>query len=187
MEEANTTMASRFGNMLRELRYGRHRKLYLVTIILTILLSIKLGNDFSKTWGLAVNRTDSLPDHIFFMEKTVLPGRGDYIVFVSDKPPRYFPAEQKFVKIVGGMSGDVVFVYEGKYAIRHANDGSVLVIGEAQEKDSNGRVLVPVKTGLIPDGHYFVYGLNPKSFDSRYAEMGLIPENHVIAKAHPIF
>ena len=39
----------------------------------------------------------------------------------------------------------------------------------------------------IPDNNYFVIGYNENSFDSRYAEFGLINEKEVIGVAKPLF
>lgn len=172
--------------MCREMFLGHKRWLYGITFVLAAVLGVSLGSDVSHYWGVALNRTDSLPQTFFFLEKTVLPGRMDYIVFTTSKPSPYFPASQRFAKRVAGIGGDLVFMFDGQYAVRHATTGRVVVVGKAQDKDSHGRALKATSTGVIPPDHYFVYGDNPMSFDSRYAEMGFIPKDHVIAKAHPV-
>ena len=49
-------------------------------------------------------------------------------------------------------------------------------IGKAKTQSKEGRQLTPIKAGIIPPGMVFVKGEHERSFDSRYEELGLIPE-----------
>jgi len=111
--------------------------------------------------------------------------RGTYIVF---KPPAraiYAPKGFDFVKEIAGVPGDVVqrkgrwFLLNGKY------------VAYALKKTRWGKPLYPWNLDgkgnkmIIPEGYYFVYGVNPRSYDSRY--YGLIPAKSIISCALPVF
>lgn len=46
-------------------------------------------------------------------------------------------------------------------------------------KYSDGGVLDPMSNQHIPKGQYFVAGVHPKSYDSRYADFGLIKQSQI--------
>jgi hypothetical protein len=57
-----------------------------------------------------------------------------------------------------------------------------------QSKTRDGRVLTPIATEFItiPPGFCFLYSSHPRSFDSRYREMGLVKETDLLGVAYPI-
>jgi len=40
---------------------------------------------------------------------------------------------------------------------------------------------------VIPKGHYYLWASHPSSFDSRYAEFSVIPDQQIIGTATRIF
>lgn len=107
--------------------------------------------------------TNSLPYNYFLELKKVTPIKGQYTVFNS---PWY---GGKVIKEIAGVSGDVMkYDAEGNLWI---NDQ---LIGRPKEKSLDGRTLTPLEPGIIPKGFVFLKGDHERSFDSRYAEMGLI-------------
>jgi conjugal transfer pilin signal peptidase TrbI len=81
------------------------------------------------------------------------------------------------IKKVAGMAGDrLVYDKEGNLWVNALWIGRALKIGKHKKSAKDGRQLNPIKPGVIPAGKVFVVGNHERSFDSRYAELGLIPE-----------
>lgn len=86
------------------------------------------------------------------------------------------------IKKVAGMAGDELFYdKEGNLWVSalwtgRACPGAPVKIGKQKKSAKDGRRLNPIKPGVIPTGKVFVVGDHERSFDSRYAELGLIPE-----------
>lgn len=96
------------------------------------------------------------------------------------------------IKRVVGREGDIVrHVHQGK----SFSDPGVpeIWVGETKvgiplKETLAGTPLTPlVFKGVIPAGYLFVAGSHERSFDSRYEEVGLIHERHIIGKAIPLF
>lgn len=118
---------------------------------------------------LVYSRTDSLPDHLFLNLKQVTPQKGHYTFLESSW---YGGA---VIKKIVGISGDTLsYDQEGNLWV-----GNQLKIGKPKKKSTDGRRLTPLKPGVIPKGKVFVAGCHERSFDSRYEELGLIPENQL--------
>lgn len=109
--------------------------------------------------------SDSLPYRTFLELKPIKPLLGQYAYFES---PWY---DGRVIKKIVGKEGDEL-VYDGQ--------GNLWVrgqrIGKARTQAKDGRRLTPIKAGVIPQGMVFVKGEHERSFDSRYEELGLIPE-----------
>ena len=60
-------------------------------------------------------------------------------------------------------------------------------VGVAKTHAFDRRPLAPIAAGVIPPGCYYVQGLSPDSFDSRYRESGLVRAEQVIGVVDPIF
>lgn len=142
---------------------------------------------------LVYSRTNSLPYSLFLNLKQVPPKRGQYTCFEC---PWY---RGRVIKKIVGMGGDSLF-YDDKgdlwveiafrdksLRVTTLRDASpridhystrvdFLKIGKHKERSKDGRLLSPVKAGVIPQGKVFVVGDHQRSFDSRYEELGLIPE-----------
>ncbi|MBX9744509.1 MAG: S26 family signal peptidase [Chlamydiales bacterium] len=109
------------------------------------------------------SETDSLPYHYFLELKQFTPNKGHYSIFNS---PWY---GGKVIKEIAGVSGD---------SLKYDETGKLWVGGELvgcpKNKSSDDRILTPIEPGVIPKGFVFLKGDHERSFDSRYAEMGLI-------------
>lgn len=107
--------------------------------------------------------TNSLPYHYFLEFKQVTPKKGQYTVFES---PWY---GGKVIKEIAGIAGDkMTYDEDGKLWV-----GDQL-IGCPKDKSFDGRTLTPLEPGVIPKDFVFLKGDHERSFDSRYAELGLI-------------
>ena len=103
------------------------------------------------------------------------PRRGDVVLF---DPPEGVGADVPYLKTVRGLPGARVEVWA---------DGAVtldgLVLGLAKTEAHNGRPLEAIPPGPVPAGHYFLHGPHRDSHDSRYAEIGFVPREHIRARA----
>lgn len=161
-------------------RKKKHKApLYILAIAGGILFST-LGFEISKSYGFALNETESLPNWAFAVDKTKkVPARGDYFVFVAPANP-YYPAGMQFIKQVAGVPGDVVttkgrdFYINGQY------------VGRAKERSKKGDTVEMNAEGVIPAGKYFVVTPHPDSLDSKYRLIGLIDQSRFVGRATPV-
>lgn len=102
--------------------------------------------------------------------------RGDWIQFT---PP--VDAPWPYIKQVRGLAGDNVAVTPA----REIFVGNSFV-GHAKTHSLSGRVVDAISAGTIPAGHYFVAAPHPDSHDSRYAEIGLVPDGAILARVWPL-
>lgn len=132
------------------------------------------------------------------------PQRGDVIVFRKPADP-----SMVFIKRLVGLPGDTVRVTgaqltingepvalepESVYAGPKSEQYPFTVVGREQLGEAEHGILVdPVRPGTdgewrVPAGHYFMMGDNRNnSRDSRFAELGFIPADHLIGKAEAIW
>lgn len=129
----------------------------------------------SLKYSLAVNIDDSSPYTLFLVKKGVKPTAVDeYIVF---QPPLTSRFTNRFVKMVGGMPGDEVKVVGDSFFVNG------VFLGVAKDRDSQGRTVQKASGGVIPSGKYFIYSKKENSYDSKYAEIGLVSDNQLIGVA----
>lgn len=137
------------------------------------------------SWGLSpflklgFNLTNSIDGHVFLIVKGVEPKKGELAAFWP--PENDFYNNIWFVKYIKGVPGDSV-VREGKLFYIAGE-----YIGAAKEHSRNGALLKPGKSGVIPSHSYFVWTPHEDSFDSRYEQIGLVPESRFIGRAYRIF
>ena len=129
---------------------------------------------------LLYSTTASLSHRTFLKLKQMSPQKGDYTCFDC---PWY---GGNVVKKIVGVAGDsIVYDREGNLwvktlwaktlSVKTVWVGRQLKVGKQKKKSKDGRLLTPIKPGIIPEGMVFVMGDHERSFDSRYEEMGLIP------------
>jgi len=164
--------------MIKDLKFfGALFRMLVVLGIIGICLNItrKLGEDYV----LGVNVSNSLPWHIFLIEKNTKVKRGDYVAFHSLKNS-ILDGKVILIKKIVGVAGDRV---EEKRRHYYINDQDY---GFSHELTQKGTALHLGPTGIIPFEKYYVSAPNPLSFDSRYAELGWIGESQMIGKAYPL-
>lgn len=125
------------------------------------------------------------------------PERGDVVVFRLPSDPN-----KHYIKRLVGLPGDQIryankqLLINGEAmtleqgAIVVLDDGSRARLGVEQLGSAEHEVLVvperrdrPLEI-VVPDGHYFMMGDNrDNSKDSRYAEVGMVPERNIVGKA----
>lgn len=168
------------------LRHMRRRwYLYLPVFSIWALAYTRLFFDATPRVPVLFNWTPSLPYTVALLHSGKPPlRRGDFIVFAfAGDGVRHYPglAGQPFFKIVRGLPGDRVSV-DGREVLINGEP-----VGFAKTHAFDRRPLEPIAAGVIPPGRYYVQGLSPDSFDSRYRESGLVRLEQVIGVVDPIF
>ncbi len=132
------------------------------------------------------------------------PGRGDVVVFRKPTDPSLV-----LIKRLVGLPGDTIRVdgarvfingtpsrieLDGLYSGPKSGQYPFTRVGEERLGDASHAVLlVQTRAGIegewrVPAGHYFMMGDNRNnSQDSRYREVGYVPEENIIGKAEAIW
>lgn len=124
------------------------------------------------------NVTDSLPGRVYLIVKVQRPAVGEKVAFYPPRNP-YYPQGIFFTKILVGGPGDVIS-HQGRDVFLNGKK-----LGTAVEFDrAKHRPLHMAAPGVIPAGHYFVWTPHPRSYDSRYADIGLISDAQILGRAY---
>ncbi|QNP48601.1 conjugative transfer signal peptidase TraF [Diaphorobacter aerolatus] len=159
--------------------------LYLPVFAIWGFAYVRLFIDPTPRLPLLVNWTPSLPYHVALMQyQHPAVQRGDLIVFAfAGEAQEHYPGlrGQPFFKQVRGVPGDIVTVSERTVFVNGE------AVGLAKPRAFDGHPLAPIAPTVIPPGHFYVQGIGPHSFDSRYAESGLVRAEQVVGIVVPIF
>lgn len=145
-----------------------------VFIVVSLVLHFYIP---SRQLGLRVNQTDSLPYRVFTHAKAD-PNAFKYGDIVSFSHPY---SKIPLAKLLMGLPGDTVKVDRNYVFVNDEN------LGEIKQEAPSGMRLTPITSGPIPAGYVFVYGEHVESFDSRYAEFGLIKIDDIQEVLCPIY
>ncbi len=155
----------------------KKRNKIIVGILVIFLLGICAWVAPAK-YEIVRNYSESLPYHFVVVKKGVKPSKKDQIfVFYVRDNPLLKVSKIKFIKLVGGLPGDVIDVHKKEIFI---NKNSIGLIKPYSKK---GEPLHAVASSKIPQGKFFAYTPHKDSFDSRYKEIGLINEKDIIGVA----
>ncbi len=141
-------------------------------------------HDWSQRHAFMINATDSLPNWAFFVEKRVMPVRGQYAFFRVPETrlvKAHFGEHPKpFGKLVYGVAGDLVTRSGQTVAV----NGSPVAILKPVSK--RGEALAPGPLGRVPPGCYFVATPHKDGFDSRYADIGWVCGGQIVGTGVPV-
>lgn len=141
-------------------------------ILIGVCLGLILGFVLSQT-HLTINHSPSLGYKAFLCFKGLTPKRGDF-VSIEGHPTAYFEGLH-YTKHLEGLPGENIRIGE-----THDHESLMFVgdhfTGALRTTTRDGKPLHPLKATTIPEGYVFVSADNPKSFDSRYEEFGLVKE-----------
>ncbi len=194
-----------------KLKLDKQFKKNLVVIFVVGLLTAGSLEVFTHYYSFMVSRREHrcLPWNYFVIKKGVVPGEHeDLISFRGENIPRYKNGV-RFIKMIAGLPGDVIKVevfsedrrnqhkrviekdhklitqrVQGRVHIQRKDNNKTVSL-DVIETDSFGQKLpVYSQEEVIPEGKYFVVGLMPRTYDSRY--WGLIDKKQVIGKAYPL-
>lgn len=160
---------------------------------LAAVASVQAIDAFARRHLLLINRSPSLPNWAYFVERGASPMIGDVAFFV---PPRnalvqkHFGSQPSaFGKIVYAVGGDVI-EHRGDLVLVHR---SVSVPGSPAELVSvkkpvsaNGDVLKAGPSGRVPDGCYYMGSPHKDGFDSRYAAIGFVCGRQIVGVARRV-
>ena len=134
---------------------------------------------FSLNYQIYFNKTESLPQTLFIVTRaTPTPKVGDYIMFKGTLGSK--ATGELLVKKVAGVAGDLVTIQNQDIYLNQ----QYLLTAKTESKAK--RQLQTIQEVVIPAGKFFVYTPHPDSYDSRYAEIGLIDESNICGIAYPI-
>ena len=103
------------------------------------------------------------------------PEIGDRVIF---EPPNLLGAEAPYLKTVRGVPGMHIDMRANRTVFL---DG--VPLGRAKAHARDGRPLEAIVPGVIPPGHYYLHADHADSYDSRYAEVGLVPRGRILGRA----
>ena len=152
--------------------------------------------DWSDSHAFMINATESLPNWAFFVDKHVMPTRGQYVFFRVPETPliraHFGQHPQPFGKLVYGMPGDVVartndLVADGRQDIvEHWVTVNGTRVAPLKPLSKRGEPLAVGPTGVVPPGCYFVATPHKDGFDSRYADIGWVCAKQVVGTGVPV-
>ncbi|NQY42982.1 MAG: S26 family signal peptidase [Legionellales bacterium] len=149
------------------------------SLAVVVVVSVILGvNYIVANYGfLSVNVSNSLPQWFFIISKEKNNFKeGDLIAY-----PRVIQGIDKtLIKVIAGKPLDLISIKDKGVYINNK------LIGYILPQRSNGKKLHPIEGGVIPKNKYFAWTPHPKSFDSRYKEMGLVDYDEIIGRAYII-
>ena len=128
--------------------------------------------------------TPSLPYRLVWLEYGAQPQRGDLMVFRFSGEPlpgMGYVDGVPFFKRVAGLPGDRIEVVARIVSVAGVR------VGYAKPHTREGQRLDPIAAGVVPEGYLFGQADSDDSFDSRYAQSGLVPMTRVVGVAHVIF
>ena len=146
----------------------------LVAFVAVYIASDYLASDH-KWFGLRKNVSDSLPFKWFISFKLDAIRRNDYVAFYHEQHGVIL------AKKMTGIPGDSIAVRDDHVFVNHQDCGGIL------KQSPSGRTLTPIRENIIPEGFVFVSGTHKDSFDSRYAEFGLMRIEDLQEVLWPIF
>lgn len=129
----------------------------------------------TRSTGLALNQSDSLPQKAFLILKGSEVSREHYLSFENS----WFKAP--LIKQVIGIEGDKIITDE---------QGEIWIarkVGKPLPHSKDVKILHSIAPGIIPPGSVYVYAPHPRSFDSRYQEVGLVQVDQTLGRAVPLF
>lgn len=151
--------------------HGRPQRQKVCVILLAFLIpSLLLVIYLRATLVYAINASHSLEAPGFAL--VTWPAMRSAGTYISFNPPAEIDRGLPFIKRIEGVPGDVVRIEQGQSCL---NDSCRTLTGEEPYFKT------PTEAQIIPEGHYYVVGETDTSFDSRYAALGLISEDQIIA------
>ena len=132
----------------------------------------------SPALKIGFNMSESLNGYVYLIIKNTVPEKNQLVAFW---PPENDASSTWAVKYIKGVAGDLVARRDQSFYI---NDE---YIGDAKLVSRQGSVLEVGRHGVIPKETYFVWSPHADSYDSRYQQIGWIPESRLIGRAYRIF
>lgn len=135
----------------------------------------------------SVKGANCLPYSVFLVDlRDRATDRGQYIAFVTRQMEPFYADGTIAVKQIAAVPGDRVQVSTQGVAINGHVQGALLHLKEGERLWRMGRRISDVERDeLVPQGHLWMMGTNPRSYDSRY--WGYIENEQIIGRAIPLW
>ena len=104
-----------------------------------------------------------MPEHYFVHFPHVKPKRGDITLVYNT-----FYQGNLIKRIIGEEGDKIAYDKQGEIWVGNKR------VGKVYSTTRDGRPLQPIRPVIIPKGYVFLYAPHPRSFDSRYVEVGLV-------------
>jgi conjugal transfer pilin signal peptidase TrbI len=117
-------------------------------------------------FGIRINSSDSLPHKLFWAY-----AKGEVKVGQIVSFKRF---DTVVAKEIVGLPGDPIEVVDGVVWVGGRE------VGKALEVSPSGKNMTLLTRREVPEGKVFCRGTHPESFDSRYAEFGLVGEDEIV-------
>lgn len=130
---------------------------------------------------LIINRSNSLPGTLYFLDKTTAPGCSDTTVFDMPEESRFYRGS-RMIKVLQGCPGDTISLTGQTVYLNN------IETAEAMDRTTNRQYdLFTIGAGVIPDNHFYLAASHPRSYDSRYRSFGLRRADELLGTAYRIF
>ena len=160
-------------------RLDTYFKLWFFRYLVGLIAFIFVIWAISPWYAITFNSNHSIEGYLFLLEKNKIPKKGELVAFWPPDNPYY--QHTWFVKYVYGVGGDYVEVENRNFYINRR------LVGKAKEKTLKGDPLELGPTGKIPEHYFFVATPHMDSYDSRYKDIGWIPEDRIIGRTVRLF
>jgi conjugal transfer pilin signal peptidase TrbI len=151
-----------------------------IAITLSILLLLTIGVNFVSPvsiYGIRYNSSESLPYCLFLSKKS----QGMHLDYGTIIAFNHATNQLPLAKKITGLPGDIIDISNTHIYVRGED------LGEIKTISPSGYRLTPLTERIVPEGYLFVSGKHELSFDSRYAEFGLVPMDTVQEVLWPVF
>jgi len=140
-----------------------------------------------RIWTDAVLGQNCLPYRTFLVDlKDRHIRRGDYIVFSSRQMQPFYPNGTRVAKLVAGIPGDHILVNAQGVWVNEKYWGELTHVSTGARLWKMGRRATDYRRDeRVPDGHFWMMGTKPRSYDSRY--WGYITDEQVVGRAIPLW
>ena len=179
--------------MARIQRHRRYRAFKYFCIIYILIIGIGyLGiKEFRKSY--IINISDSITKGVYrltdmkeedYIKGTIvqfpIPSNAEEYIHGRN----YLPKNVKTLsKMILGVNGDKIEIRSSvNRKVLYINDNSV---GGVSKYDGLGLPIPQMESKVLEENEFFVYGIHPKSFDSRY--FGTIKKEDILKKATLVF
>lgn len=135
----------------------------------------------------SIKGANCLPYSVFLVDlRDRATDRGEYIAFVTRQMEPFYANGTVAVKQIAAVPGDRVQVGRQGVAINGHLQGALLHLKAGERLWRMGRRISDVERDeRVPQGHLWMMGTNPRSYDSRY--WGYIDNEQIIGRAIPLW
>jgi len=169
------------------------KRWFVVIGALAALASVQAIDAFARRHLVLINRSPSLPNWAYFVERGATPVIGDVAFFVPPKnalvAKHFGSAPAAFGKVVYAAGGDVIEHRGDQVLVHRTTDGvgrPAQLVSVRKPYSARGEVLEAGPSGRVPDGCYYMGSPHKDGFDSRYAAIGFVCDRQIVGVARRV-